>query len=284
MLVRERDDDFNHFENWHLTIKNTGDFDRLQAAINGKVLPPYTLEVAYKNRNLDIKISEAVKVALPYVFNYCTIGCVTALERWPIKISYPRLKSVAKINAEATIRKTTSLIYVSSDLTEAAKTAIETLPATFKVVLSNTVANGHRAYAINDDKVMIEIPHALAKYFAIPSRLKSYDMAPKNIIATRPVWLTASFVDEMIMGDVALKLLTPGPIDLYAPIVNMQYVPVTGTRFNEITLNCYSDPTILAPLDCYEDVMVVLHFMPRYKRLRAYADNDTFEFKRFNYG
>jgi hypothetical protein len=64
-------------------------------------------------------------------------------------------------------------------------------------------------------------------------------------------------------------------------------VPVLASRFSEIKLTCYSDIAKLIPYYGSEELMIVLHFMPRYKRLRTFTDNDSVEIhKKFccNYG
>src|SRR3981189_4011283 len=81
----------------------------------------------------------------------------------------------------------------------------------------------------------------------------------------------------MLVVEAAIKLLTPSLLTLNGEIISKQYVPVSSCRFSDITLHCYSDITTLAPYSGSEDVMVVLHFIPRYKRLRTFTDNDTID-------
>ena len=134
-----------------------------------------------------------------------------------------------------------------------------------------------------DKRLEVTIPHELAQRLKIPTILKYVPVVDKAITKVeQPIWITCDLVDEMLVGEAAIKLLTPSPLTLNGEIISMQYVPVSSCRFSDITLYCYSDITTLAPDSGSEDFMVVLHFMPRYKRVRTFTENDTVEsYKKF---
>src|SRR3981189_912358 len=141
--------------------------------------------------------------------------------------------------------------------------------------------------AVRVDKNLEDvIPLELAQQFNIPTVLKYTPPIESPITSLQmkhPVWIACDLIDAMLVGEAALKLLTPSPLDLnYHDIVSRQYVPVNSCRFSEITLSCYSNITNMTPYEGSEDVMVVLHFIPRYKRLRTFTDNDTIDsYKKF---
>ena len=137
-----------------------------------------------------------------------------------------------------------------------------------------------------DKKLEVVIPIELAQQFKIPTVLKytpPVEKAATTLSVKHPIWISCDLVDAMLVGEAAVKLLTPSPLDLnYHDIVSRQYVPVNSCRFSEITLSCYSDITNMSPYEGSEDVMVVLHFIPRYKRLRTFTDNDSIDsYKKF---
>jgi len=241
---------------------------------------PYILKFTLQDDlKLRIDYSEHVKLTLPYVLNNYDIACVENAEQWPITIYYQPSEGLEKIK-KATFAK-------RSDDAEKQGVAIKKACDTETGQnLTFNMKNGDGVVVSIDKNLEVVIPIELAQQFKIPTLLKytpPSDKAITSLQVKHPVWIACDLVDAMLVGEAALKLLTPSPLDMnYHDIVSRQYVPVNSCRFSEITLSCYSDITNMTPYEGSEDVMVVLHFIPRYKRLRTFTDNDTIDsYKKF---
>jgi len=239
---------------------------------------PYILKIVVTDTKLNITSSKHVKITLPYVFNYFTISCDEGLEQWPISISYQSSKSVDKIIKTASVERSSDVELQGKNIKDACHEETGDTDLEFRIF-----RNGKENTVTVDQKLEVTIPHELAKRLKIPTILKYVPVVEKATTKVeQPIWITCDLVDEMLVGEAAVKLLTPSPLTMDAEINSKQYVPVSSCRFSDITLYCYSDITTLAPYGGSEDFMVVLHFMPRYKRVRTFTENDTVEsYKKF---
>src|SRR3981189_3409755 len=239
---------------------------------------PYILKFVVTDTKLHIVSSKHVKITLPYVFNYFTVSCDEGLEQWPIPISYQSSKSVDKIIKTAFVERSSDVELQGKNIKDACHEETGDMDLEFRIF-----RNGDGNAVTVDQKLEVTIPHELAKRLKIPTILKYVPVVEKATSKVeQPIWITCDLVDEMLVGEAAVKLLTPSPLTMDAEINSKQYVPVSSCRFSDITLYCYSDITTLAPYGGSEDFMVVLHFMPRYKRVRTFTENDTVEsYKKF---
>ena len=202
---------------------------------------PYVLHVEFNGLNLTIDYCESIKIKLPYVFNHYTVTCNKKPEYWPIEILYKSAESVAEI------KKSTNI--------ERKKIATEALAAIKTAAMSVTPGLDPDQYAFQiridgktvsiDKRFVITIPATMARAYKFPTVLKYIEESSEENYPM--VWITCNLVDEMMIGEVALPLLTPSPVSLTRhEIITKQYVPVNSARFSAITLSVYSNITKLA--------------------------------------
>src|SRR3977135_2222189 len=270
------DTEFNTSEAYTITVKNIAEVASY-VSNSIKLDPPYTLAFALVGTRLTIQYSEHISISLPYVFHHYNIDCLKVDEQWPITIHYKQTEGVDTVDKSFKVaRKETVKAQGESIKKEIHKeTGDKTLE--FELLTGPPIS-----YNV-DKKLSVDIPYTLAAKYKIPTLLKYRSEAEKT--KKTSVWITCDLVDEMMVGEGAVKLLTPSPLEISnQEIVRKQYVPAAVSRFSEITLQCYTDIESMTPHAGSSNLMVVLHFTPRYKRIRSYTDNDTIESKRFMYG
>jgi hypothetical protein len=126
-------------------------------------------------------------------------------------------------------------------------------------------------------KHYIAIPQGLARLLHAPMRLTNSIHKPNDDL----VWILSNVVDDMHVGERTLKLLTPTPVSPVSFQVSVpQYVPVQQNRFSVIELQVVSNLDNMAEYDGSNDIMVTLHFKPRYKRKHTVETTRT-DYKRF---
>ena len=82
------------------------------------------------------------------------------------------------------------------------------------------------------------------------------------------VWITCELVGETCMGETAMRLLTPTPLRILSDVVvNKEYVPIEINKFSLIELKMFTNLRTLEPLEAPYDMLIVLHFKPRHKRI-----------------
>src|SRR5213075_162824 len=80
-------------------------------------------------------------------------------------------------------------------------------------------------------------------------------------------WITCDLVRETLVGERAMRLLTPTPIKMFSgPVEKMEYVPVEVNNFSIIELHMFSNMKTLEILHVPHNLLVVLHFRAHYKR------------------
>src|SRR5271156_6626411 len=252
----------------------------------------YTLKFTNSNSKpplpesvLRITYSPHVKLKLPYVLNYFSITCDENVEQWPITIYYQSAKGVDQV--------------VKNILVERKKTGDaqgEVIEEAAQKEFNDTHIKSSITYPAGEVKMTrlltVQLPLEAAKLYKVPPIMRSSTPAVAKPQESKhshtPLWITCDLIDETLVGRGALKLLTPNPVNLDNPeLVSKQYVPVASNRFSQITLSCYSDIASLTPFSTNRDLMVVLHFSPRYKRIRTFTENDSLDsYKKFccNYG
>ena len=112
----------------------------------------------------------------------------------------------------------------------------------------------------------IQIPKALADKLKINSHIFSSNV---NEIA----WITSNIVGNMCVGGEMLQLLTPTPLKITtATITQKEYVPVKLSKFQVIEIKMLTNIKTMEVFDGPYNIMVVLHFVPRYKQKRKVID------------
>src|SRR3977135_74546 len=282
LIIKIVDPALGKYATYTTDIQNVSDVvEYVNSQVNIQL--PYILRFDVSNTQLTIRYSEHIKLTLPYVLTYYDTACTENLEQWPITIYYQPTKGMDKIKKYALVDRAKFLTLQGKAIKEACQTETDDSSLVFRL--------GDDPSSLEvDKKLEVVIPQQLAQHFKLPMSLKH---APTTEIATniqigkQPIWITCDLIDEMMLGEGAIKLLTPSPLDLNTDITSKQYVLVSRCRFSDITLSCYSDISRLTPYGGSEDFMVVLHFIPRYKRVRTFTDTDNIEsYKKFccNYG
>src|SRR3977135_2340051 len=281
LIIKIDDPELGKYVTYTTDIQHVSDVaDYVNSQVNIQL--PYILRFDVSNKQLIIRYSEHVKLTLPYVLTYYDTACTENLEQWPITIYYQSAKGMDKIKKYATVDRAKSLTLQGEAIKDTCQTETGDSSLVFKI------RGDDPSTLVVDKKLEVVIPQQLAEHFKLPLSLKhTPTVVEVTNMVKQPIWITCDLIDEMMLGEGAIKLLTPSPLDLNTDITSKQYVPVSSCRFSDITLSCYSDITKLTPYGGSEDFMVVLHFIPRYKRVRTFTDTDNIEsYKKFccNYG
>ena len=88
-------------------------------------------------------------------------------------------------------------------------------------------------------------------------------------------WITCDLVAETLVGERAIRLLTPTPIKMFTgSVAKLEYVPVKMNRFAMIELHLFSNMKTLEVLQAPHNLLLVLHFRPTHKRKGVTYDGD----------
>ena len=111
------------------------------------------------------------------------------------------------------------------------------------------------------DNVEVRLPQQLAKFLKIKQRITASNV-------NNSVWiLCGGLVGDSLIGSRALPLLTPTPLLINTTtLVSKEYVRVTQKTFDEITLKLVTNLSTMELFDSPYEVLIVLHFLPYYKR------------------
>ena len=265
---------------FHKITINDGDIDTPAKALVvlervKKFLPvPNRLVVTNNNDEFVFEISEGLKLRLPHAFNRFTLKSVETDGVWPVRIYYFDEDGVSKIKKEFNVP------YKKSSTTQASafKTAVNNA---FKEIATDietkTKVKPHLEFKFKlergviknievPDTMEIVLPQDFANIFKITTSLTS---KPTNELA----WITCDLVAETQVAQKSMRLLTPTPMVITtAANMHKEYVPVSSSKFQIIEIKMYSNIKKMQPFEGGYNVMIVLHFVPRYKQKRKMSD------------
>jgi len=277
------------------------DFSNIPDFIQKRLTIPEPYQLTFKTTKaknaitkptLAISFSACITVTVPYAFNCYTVTCLKAIEQWTISVLYKSPTGMEKIKKNFVVERQKTDEEQVKAIDAAAKKAFNDNDLEFKVTYNVDGAEG--GVAMSNNYHTVTLPSNLAKLLRIPPILirekkfaEATDSVTKIIPSFSPIWITCDLVDETLIAGGAMKLLTPSPINISSGhgITSRQYVPVSVSSFSQINIYCYSDVIMKTPYLANDGILIVLHFVPRYKRVRSFAENDTQEYyKKICYG
>ena len=106
----------------------------------------------------------------------------------------------------------------------------------------------------------LELDRRLAIRLKTPARIYASNL-------NEYAWITCDLVAETLIGERAIRLLTPTPLRITSDVtVNREYVPVEISRFSLVEVKMFCNLRTMEVLDVPYTIMVVLHFTPKHKR------------------
>src|SRR3977135_1075063 len=223
LVIKIDDPELGKYATYTTDIRNVSDVaDYVNSQVNIQL--PYILRFDVSNKQLTIRYSEHVKLTLPYVLTYYDTACTENTEQWPITIYYQPAKGVDKIKKYATVDRASSLSLQGEAIKDTCQTVTGDSTLVFKI------RGDDPSTLMVDKKLEVVIPQQLAQHFKLPLSLKH---TPTVVEVTnmrmvkQPIWITCDLIDEMMLGEGAIKLLTPSPLYLNTDITSKQYDPVS---------------------------------------------------------
>ena len=211
------------------------------------------------DNRLTIKYSANVRVALPYVFHYFTITTTAEDEQWTAKIRYKPANSNEEISEELKFGN----IAKPKELLEKLQATVNNQTRT---LLKFEFTEGGILKTIKTFfGAEVHVSRAFAMATGCPMVMNK--VSTENLHEL--VWVAANIVQDSQVGLRQFPLLIPHPIYMTTQtICNPQYMQVSLTRFQHITISIYTDIWSGLLYDDAYDTLRVLHFIPlkSYKR------------------
>jgi len=272
---------------FELTPASFVDIAKAAAVITdlGLTLPaPYKLSAIGTNSDLAVKLSEGVRLKLPHAYGRYTVKVSEEAGTWSGVIHRVDETTMDKVEKKFEIpyKKT------YAQQVQAFKTA--TLAAIAQIAIEIETQSGvkpdlpfklhQRGGVITSIEIPegfeIVIPKGLADKIKINTHLFSSNV---NELA----WITSNIVGDMCVGEGVMHLLTPTPLKITtATNTQKEYVPVKLSKFQIIEIKMFTNIKTMEVFDGPYNLMIVLHFIPRYKQKRKSIDMQS-QAKRYCY-
>ena len=223
-----------------------------------------------KDGKLSITLSNELELELPHAFSGFSIESVTEDGQWPCQIHYHDEASMGKVSKSFNITYRKTFAAQVSEVQTATSAAFKEIQDVLNEKAGSTKIKLqfkiHRAP--NDLIKSIDVPDGYEVEFhqglAAMLRIKKNHTASDS---NEFVWIVCDFVGETRIGEGAMRLLHASPLRITtAPVAQREYMPVTSTTFSTIEIKMHTSLKTLQIYDSPYNILVVLHFMPRYKR------------------
>src|SRR5271167_2502185 len=233
----------------------------------GAELPaPHKLRCERSGDVFQLHISEGLRIVLPHAFNSYTFEFTQEGSEWSCTISYYDDASMVKVNKTFPVSYKKSFHHQVAELQKKTQEAFEEVTKETKSEVAlkfkiNRIKNEQTINSIDiPEGYELQLPPTLAAGLKIKTHINFVNI-------NEYAWITCNLVGETCIGETAMTLLTPTPLKIgTASIVNREYVPVTVNTFRLIELRTFTSLKTLEPFDGPFNVLVTLHFKPKYKR------------------
>ena len=225
---------------------------------------------------LSIVLSNEIKLKLPHAFASFSIESVTEDGQWPTQIHYHDEDSMGKVTKTFNITYRKAFGDQVTEMQTSAKKAFKEIQdelnkksgaaqreLSFKVIRST---NDLIKSIDVPDGFELELHQGLAAQLKIKRRHFSSD-------ANEVAWIYCDIVGETRIGEGAMRLLNATPIKITTSrITQREYMPVMKKTFSIIDIKMHTSLKTMQIYDSPFNIIVVLHFTPRYKRFGCGCD------------
>jgi hypothetical protein len=234
-----------------------------------------------------------LRIKIPHVLNRFTFTATQATGEWAGTILYHDDESGSEIQKSFIVPYHKTFAAQAAALQQATQKTFEEIAKAIDVKEKEKNAEykevtklPFKIHRTKNQQFIKSIDIAEGYELQLPAGLAATLKVKKNIYTTTNTkndefaWITCDFVGETMIGERALRLLTPTPLKISTATDvsnNKEYVPLTIAKFSILEIKMYTNLRTLELFDGPFNVLIVLHFKPmaRHKRKASWEDDDS---------